>query len=176
MAVGCQIGKLSGPEARPGSLLVPGVGEGTRRGKRKKWRGFGESQAGRRWAKGVRADGNHGRPCLKGTQLQNFKDAENPGKPGCSCSCDWVSNRQVGRPRKSACIATWQLFCSAHRRCAEKFHWRKPYLGERPAASLRRLRAGERADPADGHRALRRCDTGGGRAARQLADGDGQHR
>jgi len=33
---------------------------------------------------------------------------------------------------------------------------RARYLGERPAAGLRRLRAGERADPADGHRALRR--------------------
>ena len=49
-------------------------------------------------------------------------------------------------------------------------------LGERPAAGLRHRRAGERRDPPDRHRAVRRRDVGYGRAARQLADGDGQHR
>jgi hypothetical protein len=33
---------------------------------------------------------------------------------------------------------------------------RARHLGERPAAGLRRLRSGGRADPADGHRAIRR--------------------
>jgi transposase-like protein len=49
-------------------------------------------------------------------------------------------------------------------------------LGDRPSAGLRRRRAGERRDPADRHRAVRRRDAGHGRAARQLADGEGQHR
>jgi transposase-like protein len=50
------------------------------------------------------------------------------------------------------------------------------HLGERPAAGLRRRRSGERAAPADCHRALRRQDVGYGRAAGELAYGEGQHR
>jgi len=53
---------------------------------------------------------------------------------------------------------------------------RARHLGERPAAGLRRRRARGRADPADGHRAVRRRDVGGGRAARELAHGEGQYR
>jgi transposase-like protein len=49
-------------------------------------------------------------------------------------------------------------------------------LGERPSADLRRRRAGERRDPPDRHRAVRRRDLGYGRAAGELAHGDGQHR
>jgi len=46
----------------------------------------------------------------------------------------------------------------------------------RPAAGLRRRRSRGRADPGDGHRAVRRRDTEHGRAARELADGAGQYR
>jgi len=53
---------------------------------------------------------------------------------------------------------------------------RARHLGERPAAGLRRRRARERGDPADGHRAVRWRDVGHGRAAGELAHGDGQHR
>ena len=50
------------------------------------------------------------------------------------------------------------------------------HLGDRPAAGLRRRRSGGRAGPAECHRADRRRDAGHGRAACQLADGDGQYR
>jgi transposase-like protein len=53
---------------------------------------------------------------------------------------------------------------------------RARHLGERPAAGLRRRRAGERRGPPDGYRAVRRRDVGHGRAAGELAHGDGQHR
>ena len=53
---------------------------------------------------------------------------------------------------------------------------RARHLGERPAAGLRRRRAGERGDPPECHRAVRRRDVGHGRAAGELADGDGQYR
>jgi transposase-like protein len=53
---------------------------------------------------------------------------------------------------------------------------RARHLGERPAAGLRRRRAGERRDPPECHRAIRRRDVGHGGAAGKLADGDGQHR
>ena len=53
---------------------------------------------------------------------------------------------------------------------------RARHVGERPAAGLRRRRAGERVDPPVCHRAVRRRDVGLGRAARELAPGDGQHR
>jgi transposase-like protein len=53
---------------------------------------------------------------------------------------------------------------------------RARHLGERSAAGLRRRRAGERTAPADGHRAVRRRDAGGGRAASELAHGDGEYR
>ena len=49
------------------------------------------------------------------------------------------------------------------------------HLGERPSAGLRRRRAGERRDPAECHRAVRRRDVGPGRAAGELAHGDGQY-
>jgi transposase-like protein len=53
---------------------------------------------------------------------------------------------------------------------------RARHLGERPAAGLRRRRAGERGDPPDRHRAVRPRDIGHGRTAGELAHGDGQHR
>jgi transposase-like protein len=53
---------------------------------------------------------------------------------------------------------------------------RARHLGERPAAGLRRRRAGERGDPPECHRAVRRRDVGHGRAAGELAHGDGQYR
>ena len=90
MAIGCQLGKLSGPEERPGSRLVPGVGEtpgrenarngGTRAGRRRKERG----------RKLARGDGNRLRPCLNGTQLWSFKVAENPENLGYRRDLDWV--------------------------------------------------------------------------------------
>src|SRR5262245_56532281 len=102
MAVGCQIGKLSGPEARPGSRLVPGVreapgwenarNEGVAADRRREAGGRKVARRGRNWT----------RTCLKGTQVPDIKDAENSGKPVCPGYCGWVSNRQVGRPRKSA--------------------------------------------------------------------------
>ena len=52
---------------------------------------------------------------------------------------------------------------------------RARHLGERPSAGLRRRRAGERDDPPDCHRAVRRRDVGHSRAARELAHGDGQY-
>ena len=52
---------------------------------------------------------------------------------------------------------------------------RARHVGERPAAGLRRRRAGERDDPPDRRRAVRRRDVGHSRAARELAHGDGQY-
>ena len=49
MAVGSQIGKLSAPEGRPGSRLVPGVGEAAGRGKARNGgvsAGGGENEGG----------------------------------------------------------------------------------------------------------------------------------
>src|SRR5215467_15512833 len=85
MAVGCQRGKLSGSEARPGSRLVPGVGEapgGENARNGGVWAGRSPEEGGRKVA---RADGNRRRTCLKWTHLWNLRDTENPGKPGCSC-------------------------------------------------------------------------------------------
>ena len=53
---------------------------------------------------------------------------------------------------------------------------RARHLGERPTAGLRRRRAGARRDRPDRHRAVRPRDVGHGRAAGELARGDGQHR
>jgi transposase-like protein len=53
---------------------------------------------------------------------------------------------------------------------------RARHLGERPATGLWRCGAGERGDPVDRHRAVRRRDVGPGRAACELADGEVQYR
>jgi len=52
---------------------------------------------------------------------------------------------------------------------------RTRHLGERPSAGLRHRRAGERSDPPDHHRAVRRRDVGHGRPASELAHGEGQY-
>ncbi len=102
MAIGCRLGKLSGPEAHPGSRLVPGVGEASGGENARK----GGIRAGYRREKGGRklvcVARNGLRTCLKGTQLWSFKVAENPRNLGYRRDLYWVSNRKVERSRKSA--------------------------------------------------------------------------
>jgi hypothetical protein len=53
MEVGCEIAKLSGPDACPGSLLVPGGGARHQAGKTQEMEGFrrvaGGTKVGEKW-------------------------------------------------------------------------------------------------------------------------------